>query len=77
MKTVSKDVYSLLTKIKVRLNGFFLVEAHTQSCVYILVPTRILILKHSRLAVHVCSGQYINTSEDKVKVFYAIKVKFK
>ena len=48
-------------------------EAHARSCVYILVPTRIFLLKIFSFGRVVCSRQGESTSEDKVRVFYAIK----
>ena len=32
---------------------------------------------YSRLIIHVCSRQHVSTSEDQVRVFYAIKTIFK
>ena len=71
-------VFSLTTKIEERLNKVLPVEAHAQSCVYIVVRTRIFILKQIFLFGRiVCSRQSISTSENKVRVFYAIKTYLK
>ena len=48
-------------------------EAHARSCVYILVPTRIFLLKIFSFGHVICSRQGESTSEDKARVFYAIK----
>ena len=66
---------SLTTKIQVRLNGVLSVEAHARSCVYIMVRTRIFILKIFSFSRIVYSRQCVSTSEDNVRVlvFYAIK----
>ena len=72
----TNEVCSLTTKIEVRLNGVLPVEAHARSCIYIVVRTRIFILKIFSFGRIVCSRQSESTSEDKVRVFYAIKILF-
>ena len=67
--TQFSEVCSQTTKIEVWLYGVLPVEAHAQSCVYILVPTRIFIyFKIFSFGRIVCSHQGKSTSEDKLSI---------
>ena len=72
-KTVSNDVYSLATKINVRLDGILPVQVHAQSCIHNGTNKNIYFKNILNLVIHVCSRQHVSISENKVRVFYAIK----
>ena len=62
LKIFGFQYITLTPKLKVRLNGVLPVEAHAQSCVYIVVRTRMFILKIFSFGHIVCSCQHVSHS---------------